>query len=82
MSTATQLPTGVNPKITENFLLNQQEVVDASVWWSRGNLLAHVTVPEGAHVDERHLQRLCLETLGILHTPRVIVLIQSNRWSA
>ncbi len=78
----TPLPTGINPKLTEHFLMDQKEVMDASVWWSRGNLLAHVTVLDDARVDERQLQRDCLEKLGVHQTPRVIVLIQAGRHAA
>lgn len=63
---------GIDPKLTECFLLTQPDVVDASVWFSQGNLVAHVTVFDEADVNGRSLQALCMDELGVHQTPREI----------
>lgn len=69
---------GIDPKLTEGFLLTQPDVVDASVWFSQGNLLAHVTVFDENDVTSRALQALCLDELGVHQTPREIRLSQAR----
>jgi hypothetical protein len=69
---------GIDPKITESFLLSQPSVVDASVWFLEGNLQAHVTVLDDAEVSRRSLQASCMEELGLHQTPRDILLIQAR----
>lgn len=65
-----QLPT--DPKVTENFLLNQPEVLDASVWFTEGSLMAHVTIEDDNAVSVSALQKACLDSLGLHQTPRQI----------
>lgn len=69
---------GIDPKLTESFLLTQPDVLDASVWFSRGDLLAHVTVFDENDVNSRSLQALCLDELGVHQTPREIRLSQAR----
>lgn len=66
---------GIDPKLTENFLLGQPEVLDASVWFSHGNLVAHVTVCDEVDITHRTLQEACMNELGLHQTPREIRLI-------
>lgn len=69
---------GIDPKLTENFLLTQPDVIDASVWFTHGNLLAHVTVLDEADLNAVALQSACMEELGIHQTPREIRLIAAR----
>ncbi len=69
---------GIDPKLTENFLLSQPDVLDASVWFTQGNLLAHVTVLDEVGLNARALQSACLEELGVHQTPREIRLIAAR----
>lgn len=69
---------GIDPKLTENFLLSQPEVLDASVWFSQGSLLAHVTVCDETTVNHRALQAACMDELGLHQTPREIRLIHAR----
>jgi hypothetical protein len=65
----------IDLKKTEEYLLDQPGVLDASVWWSRGEMYAQVTVLENHSVDPQGLQRACLETLGAHQTPRNLTLM-------
>ncbi len=78
---AVQMPR-FDPKRTEQFLLTQSGVLDASVWMRTDELNAHVTVDAFAEVDSRDLQRACLETLGIHQTPRRILLLKAHPLAA
>lgn len=69
---------GIDPKVTESFLLSQPHVVDASVWFLDGQLQAHVTVHDEAHITRRGLQAACMDELGLHQTPRDILLIQAR----
>ena len=69
---------GIDPKVTESFLLSQPEVVDASVWFLDGDLQAHVTVLDEAAVTRRALQARCMEELGLHQTPREILLMAAR----
>jgi len=69
------MPRGIDPKLTETYLLHCNEVLDASVIWYQGELRAFVTILDDDEVDDRVLQRRCLEDLGIHQTPRAITLI-------
>ena len=69
---------GIDPKLTESFLLSQPDVVDASVWFLDGELQAHVTVLDQAEVSRRTLQAACMDELGLHQTPRDIMLIQAR----
>ena len=69
---------GIDPKLTENFLLTQPDVLDASVWFSQGNLMAQVTVIDEVGLNARALQGACMEELGVHQTPRQIRLIAAR----
>lgn len=69
---------GIDPKLTENFLLTQPDVLDASVWFSQGNLMAQVTVLDEVGLNARALQGACMEELGVHQTPRQIRLIAAR----
>ena len=66
--------TGIDPKITERFLLAQPSVVDADVWYVRGRLHAKVAVvdQEPADVD---LREECARALGPNQAPANITLV-------
>lgn len=69
---------GIDPKLTESFLLSQPDVVDASVWISDGELNAHVTVHDESFVSHRALQASCMDELGLHQTPRNILLVNAR----
>jgi hypothetical protein len=73
---------GIDPKLTEQFLLTQPDVVDASVWWNGDRLYAHVIVAEEANYTRRELQAACLETLGLPQTPHELTLVAARRLAA
>ena len=70
------MPKGINPKLTEEYLLGINDVVDASVWWHKGDLCACVTVIDEGSLTDKGLQMQCLADLGIHQTPRAIRLLQ------
>lgn len=65
----------VDPKNTEHFLLTQDDVLDASVWFDGAALRAHVTLAPGATTDEHLLKRACMTQLGFDQTPSAFVLV-------
>lgn len=69
------MPRGIDPKLTESCLRDIENVIDASVWWSDGNLRACVAVLDADEVDSRELQNKCLMELGVHQTPRAITLM-------
>ena len=73
---ARPMPKGVNPKLTEEYLMGINDVVDASVYWHEGDLCACVTVAEQGNISDKTLQMRCLEDLGLHQTPRAITLLQ------
>lgn len=73
---------GINPSVTEQFLRRQPDVVDASVWYTRGCLKAAVTLLEGARVEARSLQAKCRKILGKNQEPVEITFSYSRRLAA
>ena len=61
-------------KVTENFLLTQVDVLDASVWMNDGQLMAHVTLTEGSRWTAGSLRTTCAKELGLEFTPSEVVL--------
>lgn len=74
--------TGIDPKVTENFLLSQPAVIDASVWYSRGRLHAEVAVTDDRPTNSMELQKLCAHFLGSLQAPREITLVRMRQRAA
>ncbi len=72
------VPKGVDPKRTENFLMELPDVVDASVWFSDTGLMAHVTVCGDVSMTARKIQSACLHGLGVHQTPKEVYLIWAN----
>lgn len=70
------------PKVTERFLLSQSDVVDASVWYSNGQLGAHVTLLEGSTWDERRLKVACARELGLEYTPSSFTILAARTRAA
>lgn len=68
----------VDPKVTEQYLLTQPDVVDASVWFEQGEMHAHVTLLDSALVTARDLRILCACELGLHHTPRDFVCLSAR----
>ena len=69
----------IDPKITEEFLLTQEDVMDASVWIDRGGLRAHVTPVPGESLNELLLQGVCAAHIGSEQTPNQILMFESRR---
>lgn len=74
MDRAVVAPRKANPKLTETYLMNLAGVLDASVFWSQGDLNAHVTVLGDTPFTEKDIQRCCMEDLGLHQTPRNVTL--------
>jgi hypothetical protein len=72
----------VDPRATEAFLLNQPDVLDASVWLSEGRLRAHVTVHEECSWSSRALRIACAEFLGLHQAPEDIQILSARRRAA
>lgn len=70
MAHAVVIPRKADPKLTESYLLNLVGVIDASVFWSKGDLNAHVTVLGDTPFESVDVQRCCMEDLGLHQTPR------------
>jgi len=76
------LTQGLDPKITENFLLSQPGVLDASVWFVEGQMHAHVTLSDMADWTPKALRLACACELGIQHTPREFVVLNARSRAA
>lgn len=66
--------TGIDPRVTEQFLLRQPAVIDASVWYHRGRLHAEVEVVEGSTTPASLLNQ-CVAALGPNQAPKDITLV-------
>jgi hypothetical protein len=71
----------INPKLTEEFLLAQDDVLDASVWFDGNGLRAHVTPSPGVRLDPFDLKGICAAVIGVEQTPLDIVLIAPRQAS-
>jgi len=65
-------------KAVEEFLMDLPYVEDASVWVSKGRLLAHVTVPTTAAVVSNTVRAACRKELGDELTPEEVYLIPDS----
>lgn len=65
-------PMRSEPKVTENFLLGQEGVVDASVWWDGRYLQAYVTLLDSTIWSANALRAICMDNLGLHQTPQNI----------
>ncbi len=74
MAVTMSLPKGINPKLTETYLMNLVGVVDASVWWEDGGLSAHVVVLDDAPFDQRTMKSCCMQDLGLHQTPKSLTI--------
>lgn len=72
----------IDPKVTEQYLLTQPDVVDASVWFEQGEMKAHVTLLDSAVVTPRELRIQCACELGIQHTPKQFVCLSARSRAA
>jgi hypothetical protein len=69
-------------RTTEYFLLAQDGVLDASVWFAEGDIVANIVVFDGVSVRAEDLQRACLVELGAHQTPKNIMLMNTRNRSA
>jgi hypothetical protein len=74
MIPALRLVQGVDTRLTQDFLLNQPGILDASVWMSEGRLCAHVTLEDEAGWTQRELKSACAIELGLHQTPSEFVM--------
>jgi hypothetical protein len=72
----------VDPKVTEGFLLSQQGVLDASVWYVEGVMHAHVTLADTTEWTPRTLRLACACELGLHYTPREFVVLNARTRAA
>ena len=73
---------GINPKLTETFLLMQPDVLDASVWITDGRMMAHVTVHDESSWSSGALRLACAEELGLHLTPSDIKFVYARKRAA
>ncbi len=66
---------GIDPTVTEQFLLSQPSVVNASVWYHRGRLHAEVAIVPGEEVTPERLMKRCYSALGPNQAPMDITLV-------
>lgn len=64
-----------DPRRIEAFLLSQDGVLDASVWYQRDGLRAHVTPVSHVAVCAVELRKACAEGLGEAQTPDSIMVV-------
>jgi hypothetical protein len=71
----TRIVDSIQPKLIESYLLHQEGILDASVWFDGENLRAQVTVPQTSNLTEIALMTRCSDALGVENTPeRILVL--------
>jgi hypothetical protein len=63
----------IDPKLTEQYLLTQPDVVDASVWFEQGEMRAHVTLLDTSEMTPHELRLQCACELGLHLTPKHFV---------
>jgi|LakMenE01Jun11ns_1017448.scaffolds.fasta_scaffold8303531_1 hypothetical protein len=68
------MPKGIDPKLTESYLMNLVGVVDVSVWWQDEALHAYVTAIDDSVFSARDYQNCCMQDLGLHQTPRNITI--------
>jgi hypothetical protein len=76
------LVTGIDPKLTEEFLASQTDIEEASVWYTRGRLKAQVQVHDEANIDAEQLILACETVLGELQAPLEIEIVRFRRRTA
>lgn len=76
------MPKGINVKLTERYLMGMADVLDASVWWSNGQLNAFVTVVDDSDLSRRNIQAACMNDLGVHQTPRTLELVMKRKLAA
>lgn len=68
----------IDPKVTEQYLLTQPDVVDASVWFEHGEMMAHVTLLDSGSISAKELRIQCACELGLHLTPKHFVCLQAR----
>ena len=74
----TGISESIQPKLIESFLMHQEGILDASVWFDGENLRAQVTVPQTSNLTEIALMTQCSEALGIENTPQRILVLTAR----
>ena len=64
-----------DPRRIEAFLLSQDGVLDASVWFQNDGLRAHVTPVSHTAVCAVELRKACVEGLGEAQAPDSILVV-------
>lgn len=65
----------VDPRLTEAFLMQQEGVRDASVWFGGDRLQAHVTPLSHYAICEVELREACVKGLGKEFAPDSILVV-------
>jgi hypothetical protein len=68
----------IDPKITEQYLLTQSDIVDASVWFEHGEMKAHVTLLDTSSLTPQELRLQCACELGLHLTPKHFVCLNAR----
>ena len=68
----------IDPKLTEQYLLTQPDVVDASVWFEQGEMRAHVTLLDTSDMTPHELRLQCACELGLQFTPKYFVCLNAR----
>lgn len=63
---------------TESYLQSQEGVIDASVWYQHGELMANLVLHREAVVDLRRLMERCTEDLGPSRAPRIVRVMRDD----
>ena len=72
----------IDLKATESFFLSQDGVIDASVWFTDGDLVANIVVYDERKISAEDLKRACSLELGVRQTPKQLMLMTNGRRSA
>ncbi|MEJ5171774.1 MAG: hypothetical protein WHU10_12360 [Fimbriimonadales bacterium] len=63
---------------TESFLQSQEGVLDASVWYQEGRLVANLVVHRYAVVNVEEIREGCARELGVGKAPALILVMRES----
>ncbi|MCX7800687.1 MAG: hypothetical protein N2109_10130 [Fimbriimonadales bacterium] len=63
---------------TETYLQTQEGVIDASVWYQHGELMANLVLHREAVVDLRRLMERCARDLGEARAPKIVRVMRED----
>lgn len=71
-----------DPKVTELYLVAQEEILCARVWFEGARMIAHLEVHEGGALTPREIKYRCRKELGPDYTPDDVLFSQLKRRAA